>query len=65
MTRPEHVEPDPRTDGIGDGGERELDPPTEEEVAAGVEQDQEHRARQIADPGTPYREDPAGDEYGR
>lgn len=43
--RPEHIEPDPRTDGIGDGGENELDPPTDEEIAAGVEHD---RARAVA-----------------
>lgn len=56
MTGPE-VEPDPRTDGIGDGGRRELDPPSEEEIAAGIEYDREHRARQIADPDTPFTED--------
>lgn len=41
--RPSHIEPDPRTDGIGDGGERELDPPTEDEIAAGLEHDQQHQ----------------------
>lgn len=42
MSEPE-IEPDPRTDGVGDGGKRELDPPSEEEIAAGVEYDREHR----------------------
>jgi hypothetical protein len=37
MTEPE---PDPRTDGVGDGGMTELLPPPEGEIAAGVELDQ-------------------------
>lgn len=44
--RPEHVEKDPRTDGVGDGGENELDPPTDEEVAVGVEHDEALREAQ-------------------
>jgi hypothetical protein len=46
MTEPE---PDPRTDGVGDGGPNELSPPTEEEIAAGVEADRAHRDRAIRD----------------
>lgn len=60
MTEPE---PDPRTDGVGDGGERELPPPTKDEIAAGVEHDRQVRRQQIEDPATPYREDPADDEH--
>lgn len=56
-------EPDPRTDGVGDGGMNELPPPSEEEIATGVEHDRALRRRQIADPETPYRDDPAEDEY--
>jgi len=44
MTEPE---PDPRTDGVGDGGQHELPPPSEEEIQAGVEHDQAHRERAI------------------
>lgn len=61
----EHIEPDPRTDGVGDGGMGELDPPTEEDIARGIEHDRQLRQRQIEDPETPYREDPADDEYDR
>lgn len=49
--RPEHIEADPRTDGIGDSGQNELDPPSEEEIAAGVEHDQEHRRATLAEEG--------------
>lgn len=62
MTEPE-IEPDPRTDGVGDGGKRELDPPSEDEIAAGVAYDREHRSRTIADPGTPFTENPEDDQY--
>lgn len=54
------MEPDPRTDGVGDVGKRELPPLSEEEIAAGVEYDRQHRARQIADPSTPFTEDDDG-----
>lgn len=47
--RPEHIEADPRTDGVGDGGENELDPPTDEEIAAGVEHDEAHRRATLAE----------------
>ena len=33
MPRPEGVEPDPRTDGVGDGGENELPAPDPVEIA--------------------------------
>jgi hypothetical protein len=46
MTAPE---PDPRTDGIGDGGQNELPPPSPEEIAAGAEADRAHRDRAIRD----------------
>lgn len=59
MTRPDDIEPDPRTDGVADQGE--LPPPSEEEIAAGVEHDRKHRARTIADPATPFADDPAED----
>jgi hypothetical protein len=39
--RPDDVEPDPRTDGVGDGGARELDPPGDEDVARGFEVERE------------------------
>jgi hypothetical protein len=42
---------DPRTDGVGDGGERELTPLTKTEVVAGVEHDDAHRAHALADLG--------------
>lgn len=60
--RPDYVEADPRTDGIADQGE--LPPLSEEEIAAGVEHDWAHRERTIADPATPFAEDPAEDQYG-
>lgn len=34
--RPDDVEPDPRTDGVGDGGERELPPPSDDDVNEAV-----------------------------
>jgi hypothetical protein len=42
-------EPDPRTDGVGDGGQNELPPPSGEEIAAGLEHDRAHRDRAIRD----------------
>lgn len=57
-------EPDPRTDGIGDGGRRELEPLSEEEIAAAVEYDRDHRARQIADPSTPFTEEGGSEDGG-
>jgi hypothetical protein len=42
-------EPDPRTDGVGDGGPNELPLPTEREIHAGVAHDQAHRNRIIAE----------------
>jgi hypothetical protein len=56
--RPAHVEPDPRTDGIGDLWAADLD---DEEIAAGVAHDEEHRRRAITDPSTPYADDPQDD----
>lgn len=55
--RPADVEADPRTDGVGDGGARELDPPSEEDIAAGRETDRSLRRETIADPATPFTED--------
>lgn len=49
MTEQDQPEPDPRTDGVGDGGKRELDPPSEEEIAAGVEYDRTHRKATLAE----------------
>lgn len=60
--RPQHIDADPRTDGVGDGGENELDPPTDEEIAAGVEHDEAHRRQTIADPSTPFMTDPTDDD---
>lgn len=51
-------DPDPRTDGVGDGGKRELPPLSEEEIAAGVAYDRKHRARQIAEYDRYDREHP-------
>jgi hypothetical protein len=56
--RPAHVQPDPRTDGVGDLWD---DVPSDEEIAAGVAHDEEHRRRTIADPATPYADDPQDD----
>ena len=42
---PYKIKPDPRTDGVGDGGENELEPLSEEEIRAGVEHE---RARRMA-----------------
>lgn len=38
------IEPDPRTDGVGDGGENELPPLNEKEIATGVRHEKVHRA---------------------
>ena len=48
------IKPDPRTDGVGDGGENELEPLPEEEIRAGVERDR--RRALDAEPGWwPFR----------
>lgn len=41
--RPDHIEPDPRTDDVDDDGALELDPPSAEEIVAGLEHDRAHR----------------------
>ena len=46
---PYKIKPDPRTDGVGDGGENELESLSEEEIRAGVEHDR--RRALDAEPG--------------
>lgn len=41
--RPDHVEPDPRTDGVDDSGRRDLPPPSEEDVDAARRTDEQVR----------------------
>lgn len=41
--RPEHIRHDPRTDGIDDSGEVELDPLLDNEIAAGVDDEEARR----------------------
>ena len=58
---PRDVEPDPRTDGVGDQGE--LPPLTGRELEAATERERSRRRAIIDDPATPYTEDPADDAY--
>lgn len=46
--RPDDVEPDPRTDGVEDDGERELPPPSEDEIARGIADDEVHRVKLLS-----------------
>jgi hypothetical protein len=47
---PEH---DPRTDGVGDGGELELPALSDEEIAEALTYDQQHRRHTLAEQGEP------------